>query len=65
MADLVVLYKTPTDPKAFDKYYLESHIPLARKIPDRPLRSISLAPILEKSPERFSVAATGVLRGKP
>jgi len=33
MAELVVLYKTPKDPKAFDKYYLETHIPLAKKIP--------------------------------
>ena len=33
MADLVVLYKTPNDPAAFDKYYLETHIPLAKKLP--------------------------------
>jgi uncharacterized protein (TIGR02118 family) len=30
---LLVLYKTPTDPAAFDKYYVETHIPLAKKIP--------------------------------
>jgi uncharacterized protein (TIGR02118 family) len=33
MANLVVLYKTPTDPAAFDKYYAETHIPIAKKIP--------------------------------
>jgi uncharacterized protein (TIGR02118 family) len=33
MAELVVLYKTPKDPKAFDKHYLETHIPLAKKLP--------------------------------
>jgi len=33
MADLVVLYKTPKDPAAFDKYYAETHIPLAKKLP--------------------------------
>lgn len=33
MTDFVVLYKTPTDPAAFDKYYAETHIPLAKKIP--------------------------------
>ena len=33
MADLVVLYKTPKDAAAFDKYYFENHIPLAKKIP--------------------------------
>jgi uncharacterized protein (TIGR02118 family) len=33
MASLLVLYKTPKDPAAFDKYYAETHIPLAKKIP--------------------------------
>jgi uncharacterized protein (TIGR02118 family) len=33
MAEVVVLYKTPKDPAAFDKYYAETHIPLAKKLP--------------------------------
>lgn len=33
MAKLVVLYKTPADKAAFDKYYNETHIPIAKKIP--------------------------------
>ena len=33
MAELVVLYKTPKDPTAFDQYYFETHVPLAKKIP--------------------------------
>ena len=33
MATLLVLYKTPANPAAFDKYYAETHIPLAKKIP--------------------------------
>jgi uncharacterized protein (TIGR02118 family) len=33
VADIVVLYKTPTDAAAFDKYYFETHIPLAKKLP--------------------------------
>jgi uncharacterized protein (TIGR02118 family) len=33
LADLVVLYKTPNDAAAFDKYYFESHIPIAKKLP--------------------------------
>ena len=28
-----MLYKTPTDPAAFDKYYADTHIPLAKKMP--------------------------------
>lgn len=33
MARLVVMYKTPTDTSAFDKYYAQTHIPIAKKIP--------------------------------
>ena len=33
MANLVVLYKTPKDTAAFDKYYFDTHAPLAKKIP--------------------------------
>jgi uncharacterized protein (TIGR02118 family) len=33
MAQLLVLYNTPADPIAFDRYYHATHIPLAKKIP--------------------------------
>lgn len=33
MARLVVLYKTPKNAEAFDRYYASTHIPLAKKIP--------------------------------
>jgi uncharacterized protein (TIGR02118 family) len=33
MVKLTVLYGPPTDPAAFDKYYLESHVPLADALP--------------------------------
>jgi len=33
MAKVVVLYKTPADKAAFDKYYNETHIPIAKQIP--------------------------------
>jgi uncharacterized protein (TIGR02118 family) len=33
MASVVVLYKTPKDTAAFDKYYAETHIPMVKKIP--------------------------------
>jgi uncharacterized protein (TIGR02118 family) len=33
MAQLVVMYKTPTDTTAFDKHYAEKHIQIAKKIP--------------------------------
>ena len=31
MAEVVVTYKTPKDPAAFDKYDAETHTPLAKK----------------------------------
>jgi uncharacterized protein (TIGR02118 family) len=33
MAKLLAMYKHPTDPAAFDKYYATIHAPLAKKIP--------------------------------
>ena len=45
MADLIVLYKTPQDPKAFDKYYFENHIPLAKKIPGLRKYRVTKGPI--------------------
>jgi uncharacterized protein (TIGR02118 family) len=33
MARVVVMYKTPKDPVAFDKYYFASHVPIAKRIP--------------------------------
>ncbi len=32
-AQLIALYKKPADPAAFDKYYYETHVPLAKTIP--------------------------------
>jgi uncharacterized protein (TIGR02118 family) len=33
MARLMVLYKTPKDTAAFDKYYFETHVPIAKNLP--------------------------------
>jgi uncharacterized protein (TIGR02118 family) len=33
MARLIVLYNQPADPAAFDRYYFETHVPIAKKIP--------------------------------
>ena len=33
MAKLVVLYKTPKNPAAFNDYYFSRHVPLAKTIP--------------------------------
>ena len=46
MASLVVMYKTPTDPHAFDKYYAETHIPIAQRIPGLRKYEISRGPVM-------------------
>ena len=33
MAKIVVLYKTPASAEAFDRYYFNTHVPIAKKIP--------------------------------
>jgi uncharacterized protein (TIGR02118 family) len=33
MARMVVIYKKPKDPVAFDKHYFEIHVPLAKQLP--------------------------------
>jgi uncharacterized protein (TIGR02118 family) len=33
MAKLIVMYRAPKDPEAFDRYYFSTHVPLAWKIP--------------------------------
>jgi uncharacterized protein (TIGR02118 family) len=45
MAQVVVTYKTPKDPAAFDKYYAETHIPLAKKLPGLRRYEISQGPV--------------------
>lgn len=45
MAELVVLYKTPKDVAAFDKYYVETHIPLAKKLPGLKKYAVSKGPV--------------------
>jgi uncharacterized protein (TIGR02118 family) len=33
VAQMIVIYKTPKNPAAFDRHYFEVHIPLARQLP--------------------------------
>jgi uncharacterized protein (TIGR02118 family) len=52
MAQLLALYHQPADPAAFDRYYFETHVPLAKKIPglrsyvvnDGPVNAIAGSP---------------------
>ena len=45
MAQLVVMYKTPKDPAAFDKHYFEIHVPLAKKTPGLTKYEVSRGPV--------------------
>jgi uncharacterized protein (TIGR02118 family) len=45
MAQVVVLYKTPKDAAAFDRYYAQTHIPLAKKMPGLRQFEISQGPV--------------------
>ena len=59
MADLVVMYKTPKDTAAFDKYYFEKHIPLAKKIPGLRKYQVSQGPVATPAgPSGFHLIAT-------
>ena len=45
MARMIVIYKTPKDPVAFDKHYHEIHVPLAKQIPGLRKYEVSKGPI--------------------
>jgi uncharacterized protein (TIGR02118 family) len=46
MARMVVIYRTPKDPAAFDAHYFGVHIPLAKKLPGLLKYEVSRRPIL-------------------
>jgi uncharacterized protein (TIGR02118 family) len=59
MARLVVLYKTPKDPAAFDKHYFGTHVPLAKKIPGLRKYEVSQGPVASPDgPSGFHLVAT-------
>lgn len=59
MAELVVLYKTPKDTAAFDRYYFETHVPLAKKLPGLKKFSVSKGPVATPGgPSQFHLIAT-------
>jgi uncharacterized protein (TIGR02118 family) len=45
MAQVLVLYNAPADPAAFDRYYHQTHIPIAKKIPGLRSYVISNRPV--------------------
>jgi uncharacterized protein (TIGR02118 family) len=45
MACVMAVYKTPRDPAAFDKYYFEKHVPIAKRIPGLRKYEVSKGPV--------------------
>jgi uncharacterized protein (TIGR02118 family) len=59
MARLIVMYRTPTDAAAFDKYYFEKHVPIAKMIPGLRKYEVSNGPVLSPAgPSAFHLIAT-------
>ncbi len=42
---MVVIYRTPKDPAAFDRHYFETHVPLAKKLPGLRKYEVSRGPV--------------------
>lgn len=45
MARMLVIYKTPKDPAAFDEHYFGIHVPLAKQLPGLTRYEVSKGPI--------------------
>jgi uncharacterized protein (TIGR02118 family) len=59
MARLVVMYGTPKDPGAFDRYYFATHVPIAKKIHGLRKYEVSRGSIVTPAgPSKFHLIAT-------
>ena len=45
MARVIAMYKAPTNVAAFDKYYFETHVPIAKRLPGLTKYEISRGPV--------------------
>ncbi len=50
MGKMLVIYKKPADPAAFDKHYFDVHVPLAKRLPGLRCYEASKGPITLLSP---------------
>jgi len=58
MAQLLALYHQPADPAAFDRYYFETHVPIAKRIPGLRSYIVNKGPVntIAGSPAPYLVA---------
>ena len=52
MALMIVIYRTPADPKAFEEHYFGVHIPLAKTLPGLRSYEVSRPPITTLAGDR-------------
>ena len=52
MARLIAIYGTPKDKAAFDAYYFEKHVPLAKTIPGLKRYEVSTGPVVAPASTR-------------
>jgi uncharacterized protein (TIGR02118 family) len=46
MAQMIVIYRAPKNPPAFDRHYIQIHVPLARQLPGLRRYETSRGPII-------------------
>ena len=46
MARMLVIYRTPKDPEAFDRHYFDVHVPMARRLLGLKKYEVSKGPIV-------------------
>ena len=46
MAMLIALYGTPDDPVAFDQYYFQTHVPIAKRVPGLRGYQVTRGPVM-------------------
>ena len=58
MAQLLALYHQPADPAEFDRYYFETHVPIAKKVPGLRSYVVNNGPVnvIAGSPAAYLIA---------
>ena len=57
MVRFLVLYRQPTDIEAFERHYLEVHVPLARQLPGLRRYAVSRTPARVRGDEDYYLVA--------
>jgi len=59
MAKLIAMYRTPSDPAAFDRYYFGSHMKIAKAIPGLTGYDVTRGPVMTpQGPAPYHLIAT-------